>query len=533
MKQTQMVMFQADGIRSKHPVMSLEERGGSDGPDRPLVLFPRSQASRFDCDCACNLDLPTVLSERVAQLFDCDCACALDLYQSSAMPSASALWVKHPQAVSFPFETEWQAYLNPSGPVGVAVLNAGAERVLATFNAPIPIADATAHLPGISPRAFQETVKSLAGTGLLSPAPAEGLSLLQPSVLSAWLTITEACNLSCPYCYVHKQPATMSAHVGELAVDRLVETAMRHGYSALKLKYAGGEPTLAFPSVQAIHAYAAQSCAEVGLALEEVILTNGVGVTDEMLDCLAREGMRLMVSLDGGPEAHDRVRGKRGGASTYASVSGTVERAIERGLRPSISITLTELSLDGVGEAVAFALQRQLPFNLNFYRECSSTGLGAGTSPLTPRPERLLETMKGVFELIGRYPAYPLALGAILDRTRLDVPHHHTCSAGRDYLVVDSQGRVSACQMLMDVPWTDLEEEDPLDTIRRRGMDLFTPVEDQGECGQCPWRMACSGGCPLMRGSALHDDYCRVYRTLLPELVRLEAKRLVARQSVH
>jgi uncharacterized protein len=270
----------------------------------------------------------------------------------------------------------------------------------------------------------------------------------------------------------------------------------------------------------------------VGLALEEVILTNGVGVSDEVLDHIAQAGMSLMVSLDGGPEAHDRVRGKRGGESTYASVTRTVERAMERGLRPSISITLTALSLDGVGEAVDFALQRELPFNLNFYRECSSTGLGAGTSPLTPKPERLVETVEGVFELIGRHPAYPLALGAILDRTRLDVPHNHTCSAGRDYLVVDSQGGVSACQMLLDVPWTDLGEADPLDAIRQRGMDLFTPVDDQGECGRCPWRMACSGGCPLMRGTALHEDYCRVYRMLLPQLVLLEARRLVALNSV-
>jgi uncharacterized protein len=285
--------------------------------------------------------------------------------------------------------------------------------------------------------------------------------------------------------------------------------------------------------IQDIHAHAVQSCAEPGLALEEVILTNGIGVADEMLDHIAGQGMRLMVSLDGGPEAHDRVRGKVDGRSTHAVVTGTVDRAMERGLRPSISITLTEPSLDGAGDAVAFALQRQLPFNLNFFRECSSAGLGAGSSPLTPRPDRLLETMRGIFELIERYPAYPLALGAILDRTRLDVPHSHTCSAGQDYMVVDSQGGVTACQMLLDVPWTNLAEDDPLDAIRQRGQGLFASVEEEQDCGRCPWRMACSGGCPLMRGTQLHEDYCWVYRTLLPELVRLEAKRIVARQSVH
>ncbi len=94
----------------------------------------------------------------------------------------------------------------PLRPVGLAVLNSGAERVLAAFDAPVPIAHAMERLPDISPVAIHETVESLAGTGLLSPAAMEGPPLMLPSVLSAWLTVTEACNLNCPYCYVHKQP---------------------------------------------------------------------------------------------------------------------------------------------------------------------------------------------------------------------------------------------------------------------------------------------------------------------------------------
>lgn len=554
MKQTKVVSQQHDCAYPSRPHLRLSQNGATGGPERPLVLVTEPWASHFDCDCACNLNLPSVLAERVAQLFDCDCACALDVPQTPAIQATSASfdcdcacaldlcqevpalsaatpWVKQSQAVSFPLQDEWRAYLNPRGPVGLAVLNAGADRVLATFDAPIPIAEATECLPGLSPSVFRETVEGLAGSGLLCPASMESRPFMQPMVLSAWLTVTEACNLNCPYCYVHKRPKVMSRKVGRLAVDKLIEAAVRNGYSSLKLKYAGGEPTLAFPLIQAIHAHAAQRCTKAGLTLEEVILTNGVGVTDKVLDFVAQAGMRLMVSLDGGPEAHDRVRCRRDGGSTHASVMSTVERARERGLRPSISVTLTDLSLDGAGEAVLFALERDLPFNLNFYRECSSPDPGAKPSPLTPDPGRLLEALRGVFELVGSYPAYPLALGAILDRTRLDVPHSHTCSAGRDYLVVDSQGGVSACQMLLEEPWADLADDDPLQTIRQRGADVFASPEEQGECSTCPWRMACSGGCPLMRDTTLHDDYCWVYRTLLPELVRLEAKRLIALQS--
>ncbi len=115
MKQTQTIVAQAGDTYLPRPNMGSAKGRASYGPDRPLVLVARSQASRFDCDCACSLDLPSVLSERAAHLFDCDCACALDLSQAPATPSASALWVKQPQAVSFPLESEWQAYLNPFG----------------------------------------------------------------------------------------------------------------------------------------------------------------------------------------------------------------------------------------------------------------------------------------------------------------------------------------------------------------------------------------------------------------------------------
>jgi uncharacterized protein len=305
--------------------------------------------------------------------------------------------------------------------------------------------------------------------------------------------------------------------------------ASRDGYSTLKLKYAGGEPTLNFSVIRAIHAHAAHRTEEAGLALQEVVLTNGVGVTDEMLDFMASTGIRLMVSLDGGPEAHDRVRARRNGQSTHTAVVDTVKRAMARGLQPDISITLTALNVEGVVEATAFALERGLPFSLNFYRECSP---GAGApSPLAPDPDQLVTAVQKVFALVRMYPDYPVPLAGILDRTRLDVPHHYPCSAGRDYVAVDTNGQVSACQMLLKTPWADMMDEDPLTTIRSRGTSIFKPVEERPGCRTCLWRAACSGGCPLMRQNVLHERYCQVYRTLLPELVCLEADRLIALQS--
>jgi uncharacterized protein len=479
------------------------------------------------------VDLPrTLAGPAVSGSADCDCACALELSSAAIAPQAAGSWVKQSPLLSIPLDGDWQACFNPAGPVGVTALNTQAWQVLTAFESPTPVTRAAERLAGMGSTVVRDALHNLALIGLIRPMDLPALPPVRPSILSTWLHVTEACNLNCPYCYVRKRPRSMSVEVGHQVVDRLVDLAIRHGYTTLKLKYAGGEPTLRFSLVQQIHAHAARLAGDVGLDLEEVVLSNGVDLPDATLDFVARAGMQLMISLDGGPAAHDRQRTGRDGRGTYASVVGTVERAMERGLQPNISITLTALSLDGAGEAVAFALERDLPFNLNFYRECASAESSGSPSALTPDPAQLLEAMRGIFDLLSDYPAYSRPLTGILDRTRLDVPHNYPCSAGRDYLAVDPTGRVSACQMLLEEPWADLSDADPLDRVRRQGRDLFKAVDQRSTCQGCFWQKACSGGCPLVRRTAQQGGYCQVYQALFPELVRLEAQRLIASQML-
>jgi uncharacterized protein len=320
----------------------------------------------------------------------------------------------------------------------------------------------------------------------------------------------------------------MDVETGRYAVDRLVAAATQHGYDTLRLKYAGGEPTLNFDTVEAIHDHAVRRAAQAGLGLTEVVLSNGVGVPDATLDVMAEAGLGLMISLDGGPAAHNRLRSGPDGCPTYAAVVDTVERAMARALRPDVSITLTARNLDGVSGAARFALARNLPFSLNFYRECAAAAAAARYVV----PGRRIDAVRGVFQVASAYPDYAVPLAGILDRARLDVPHYYPCSAGRDYVAVDIRGGVAACQMLLDTPWSHLSAEDPLAAIRCQGRGLFQPVDAHPECQDCPWRAACAGGCPLMWGTALHEAYCRAYRALLPELVQLEARRLVTRHGI-
>jgi uncharacterized protein len=497
---------------------------------QPLILYtrpPEVQAGHYDCDCACAIEPPVAVSApRAACSYDCDCACAQESIEGLAPLPGAHPWMRQAGAFALPLDRRWEVVYNSGGPLGLAVLNAPARRVLAAFDSPLWPEQAARVLPNLPPAAVWEAVRSLALVGLLRPMEQPPLPSARSSTLAAWLQVTDACNLSCPYCYVHKQPGTMSAALGRQAVERLIGIASQHGYTRLKLKYAGGEPTLRLSTIQAVHAHAIRRASAARLALEEVVLSNGVGVTKPMLDFFADARIALMISLDGGPAGHDRLRASRDGRSTHAAVAATVDRALERGLKPTLSITLTALNLEDAGEAVEFALDRNLPFNLNFYRECAT-----GRTPLAPDPDRLTEAMLGIFDRIRTQTAYPRPLTAILDRARLDRPHRSPCAAGQDYLVVDTRGRVSACQMLLAEPCCSLADDDPLAGVRQHAERVFAPLDERLDCQGCRWRTACAGGCPLLRTGTSHPTYCQVYQALLPELMRLEASRLIAVHS--
>src|SRR5262249_61443365 len=64
------------------------------------------------------------------------------------------------------------------------------------------------------------------------PRPAFG----DGQMLTAWLHVTNACNLRCPYCYVNKSAEKMDDSVGYAAVEAVGRGAVRAHSPAGRLK---------------------------------------------------------------------------------------------------------------------------------------------------------------------------------------------------------------------------------------------------------------------------------------------------------
>ena len=144
------------------------------------------------------------------------------------------------------------------------------------------------------------------------------------------LKVASRCNLDCGYCYVYhlgdeswrSQPKRMSEATLTLAAAELGELMRRQG-RPFSLVLHGGEPLLL--GLARLKCLFSALRRELGSACGIGVQTNGVLITDLILDVCARFDVTLSVSLDGPPEVHDRFRVDLRKRSTHTKVLAGLE----------------------------------------------------------------------------------------------------------------------------------------------------------------------------------------------------------------
>lgn len=464
-------------------------------------------------------------------LQESDCACAM----TSPALEQSHLIVDQQTAV------QWTGYTRPltanyhlcfdihGQGGGVAVVNDAAHQLLQQFQSPQPIAAGWQSVPDKAKA--QTAVTHLAQIGLLKPAATPHLQTRPANnALTAWLHVTNDCNLRCDYCYVDKTPDKMALDKGYQAVDAVFRSAVKQQFKRVKLKYAGGEATLNFSTVLALHRYAQQLAVNHSLQLDGVVLSNGVAISNRMIEAMKELGLRLMISLDGVGAYHDGQRPFINGHGSFQHIERTLDRLAKHQLVPSISITISQRNLSGLADTVAYALERNLPFTLNFFRDNACT---TSSQDLAYEENQIIQAMLAAFQVIeANLPPYSL-LGSLIDLAYLDNAHERTCGVGQSYMVINHQGGVAKCHMELGHTVSTVMDDDPLRFIQLDQIGIQNlPVSEKEGCRTCEWQNWCAGGCPALTHRVtgqynLKSPNCRIYKALFSEVLRLEGLRLL------
>jgi MoaA/NifB/PqqE/SkfB family radical SAM enzyme len=153
---------------------------------------------------------------------------------------------------------------------------------------------------------------------------------------------TRRCNLECLHCYSSSSPragGSLPAETLFAALDGLA------GQGYTWASFSGGEP-LVYPRLPEVLGHARQ------VGLRTGVVTNGILLSSRRLDAIAPVTDLLVISLDGRPETHDRMRNSPHAFDRMARHVGELHR---RDIAFGFLFTLTQHNLDELPWVVEFA----------------------------------------------------------------------------------------------------------------------------------------------------------------------------------
>ncbi|WTE38694.1 FxsB family radical SAM/SPASM domain protein [Streptomyces sp. NBC_01618] len=146
------------------------------------------------------------------------------------------------------------------------------------------------------------------------------------------------CNLACRYCYLYEgpdrtwrtRPAAAAPAVLDRTAARIAEHAAAHGLRDVALVLHGGEPLLAGAARLAAFTDRVRGLLPDGCTLHTTVQTNATLLTDTRIATLARHGIRIGISLDGGLAAHNTQRTDHAGRPSWPAASRGARLLAER-----------------------------------------------------------------------------------------------------------------------------------------------------------------------------------------------------------
>ena len=152
------------------------------------------------------------------------------------------------------------------------------------------------------------------------------------------LVLTHRCNLACDYCYAG---AHTSRDMDAATLTEAIKLLYADDPEQATLSFFGGEPFLAFSTMQRAIALAEGEARARGKPLNLQCTTNGTRIGPAQIALIQRTQMHITVSIDGVREAHEAHRPLAGARSSYEQVLGGLRALLAAGVEAEAMMVIT------------------------------------------------------------------------------------------------------------------------------------------------------------------------------------------------
>lgn len=252
----------------------------------------------------------------------------------------------------------------------------------------------------------------------------------QPRALrSAYLHVTQRCNLNCRGCYSNDSQRNNSkdapAELIEHAIKELAVCGVQH------LVISGGEPFLRSDLPRFVK-YAAQ----LGIQSIEII-TNGLCVDDSTLEGIAGIVTRVAVSFDG---YNDRDSSFLRGSQRFNLLTGAVRRIQEHDIHAHMVVTIHSKNAEDLRRYAELAKKLGASLNFSLFSCDFSDGSLADLIP----SESQLKGIAHDLLVLGTSPSDEL----LTPGSAIALSVKKNCGAGETMVSIGADGTIYPCHML-------------------------------------------------------------------------------------
>lgn len=329
------------------------------------------------------------------------------------------------------------------------------------------------------------------------------LSAVASPVKAMCLHIAHDCNLRCKYCFAStgdfgQGRMLMDYETGKKAIDFLIDKSGDRYF--LELDFFGGEPSLNFDVVKQIVEYARSREEECNKKFRFTITTNGIHLTDDMIDFINKEMYNVVLSIDGRKEVNDIMRVKVDGSGSYDIITKNFKRIVDK--RPKdkdwyVRGTYTKYNLD-------FSEDVMHLYDLGFEQISVEPVMADSKEPYAITEADLPKIFKE-YEILSEKIANIRKSGKFinffhfmldLDQGPCAIKRLRGCGCGNEYVAITPDGDIYPCHQFVGI------EDYKMGNLHDGTFDLdmkdsfaHAHVYTKPECKKCWAKFYCSGGC--------------------------------------
>ena len=351
------------------------------------------------------------------------------------------------------------------------------------------------------------------------------------------LHVSHDCNLRCKYCFAatgdyHEGRMLMSLETGKKALDFLIEKSGDRKF--LEVDFFGGEPTLNFDVVKQLVEYGRSREAEANKKFRFTITTNGILLTDDMIEFINKEMNNVVLSIDGRKEVNDRVRVRADGTGSYDRILPNFKKVVEtRGKDKDWYVrgTYTKYNLDFSNDVMHLYEQGFDQISVEPVMADPSMPYAITQADLPRIFDEYEELMKKITEIrnSGKFINF-FHFMLDLDQGPCAIKRLRGCGCGNEYVAIAPNGDIYPCHQFVgneEYKMGSLNDGSFNDDMKAEFAAAH--VYSKPECKKCWAKFYCSGGCNAnnyIYAGDIHNAYklsCEIQKKRLECAILMKA----------